>query len=317
MGGDGGGFKAYNDHTWATDHNATTNPWLRLKGSRESNGGSALGSAAAREIGLQVARHEKRGAEPTRFWLRSGDDVTCLFESSELFDGSREGMAFKCSVQGQGYYDDAGVWDDPSAAAAAAALGVASGPVKRPRVFFDLAIAARPLGRLVISLWADKAPRAAADFQKLVLGGFGTSINAKNPQLLHYRNTKLARVIKPSADDEIKSGAGGEEPLTFAGASAAGPLDTAGVRALSEQTAQRTDSAICEGLARARTAPAELGVGALAANAAGLGGVTGKRAREDVSAAPGVAAAKGTRGHAVAARWQSLDALSGDDSDSD
>lgn len=242
------------------------------------------------------------------------------------------------------------------------------------------------------------APRACADFHRLLVGGLGTSLSASAPQRLHYRGTRLHAIVRgvavfggaigdgadavlqaepaaeltqaeadarharharagllttdspdgvlartcrfaltlapapqfdggrlifgevvsglgvllelervptdaagaPSgagaritecglvADDDAggaPDGAGGEE------AARAGPLDATGARALTEQTVQRVDKAMAEGLALPKRA-----------REAGEAGAAAKRG------APAAGAS------AVAARWQApLDELSDDD----
>lgn len=57
MGGNGGGFKAYNDHRWATDHSAKTNPWVKRRGQA-----TPLGSDEAKQIAQDVAARKQRDA---------------------------------------------------------------------------------------------------------------------------------------------------------------------------------------------------------------------------------------------------------------
>ena len=180
-----GGFKAYNDHEWATGHSAKTNPWVRAKGK--------FGSEAAKKIALDVAAHENRLA-PSRIWVPAAEKA-CAFDASDTFAGARDGWVFKMGARGVGYYKDEGAWVDGRAVDAGALARPVSERARRPRVFFDLVAGGRPVGRIVLSLWADVAPRACGTFHRLVVGGLGTTQHTAAPRRIHYRGAPIDRIV--------------------------------------------------------------------------------------------------------------------------
>jgi cyclophilin family peptidyl-prolyl cis-trans isomerase len=230
-----GGFKSYTDHDNQLNHSAATNPWVRDRVKGRAN---ALGSDEAKAIARAVATHERRLA-PTRVWQRASSDADCAYERAARWEGARAGMCFKLSAQGLGYYADDAKWVD---------VGETSGELApaavlaRPRVFLDLAAGGRSLGRVVLTLWADEAPAAASDFLKLATAGLGASLNARNPSKLHYRGTRLSRLLKGVAAyagdelddaDEVLAAAGeigpSEAALRHTRHSRAGLLSTDGL----------------------------------------------------------------------------------------
>ena len=62
-----------------------------------------------------------------------------------------------------------------------------------PIVFFDLEIGRRPIGRLVMELFADTTPRTAENFRSLCTGERGLSHTSN--KLLHYKGSVFHRVI--------------------------------------------------------------------------------------------------------------------------
>jgi len=102
----------------------------------------------------------------------------------------------------------------------AAPLAMAMDPLARmrdkskdnPRVFFDLTRDGRPLGRLVMELFADTTPLTAENFRCLCTGEKGVGAASRKP--LHYKGTTFHRVIKgfmmQGGDFERGDGTGGE-----------------------------------------------------------------------------------------------------------
>ena len=62
-----------------------------------------------------------------------------------------------------------------------------------PKVFLDLEIGTRPLGRLVIELFANVTPKTAENFRALCTGERGNSPISHKP--LHYKGSCFHRVI--------------------------------------------------------------------------------------------------------------------------
>jgi peptidylprolyl isomerase len=61
-------------------------------------------------------------------------------------------------------------------------------------VFFDLTREGRPLGRLVMELYADTTPLTAENFRCLCTGEKGMGPNSKKP--LHFKGSSFHRIIK-------------------------------------------------------------------------------------------------------------------------
>eukprot|EP00124_Ichthyophonus_hoferi_P001055 Ihof_evm7s48 gene=Ihof_evmTU7s48 len=59
---------------------------------------------------------------------------------------------------------------------------------RRPRVFFDLAAAGKPVGRIVMELFIDLVPKTAENFRCLCTGEMGAR--------LHYKGVRIHRIIK-------------------------------------------------------------------------------------------------------------------------
>jgi cyclophilin family peptidyl-prolyl cis-trans isomerase len=64
----------------------------------------------------------------------------------------------------------------------------------RPRVFFDISVGSVTLGRIVIELFTDVAPKTAENFRQLVTGEAGIGKTTGKP--LHYKGSVFHRVIK-------------------------------------------------------------------------------------------------------------------------
>lgn len=62
-----------------------------------------------------------------------------------------------------------------------------------PRVYFDLHLGKRPIGRIVMELFADTTPRTAENFRALCTGERG--ISPVTNKLLHYKGSAFHRVI--------------------------------------------------------------------------------------------------------------------------
>jgi cyclophilin family peptidyl-prolyl cis-trans isomerase len=66
-----------------------------------------------------------------------------------------------------------------------------TGPeVERPRVFFDLEVDGKKLGRLMFSLYADIAPKTAENFRSLCVGD-----RMQGKKKLHYLGSGFHRII--------------------------------------------------------------------------------------------------------------------------
>lgn len=80
-----------------------------------------------------------------------------------------------------------------------------------PKVFFDVTIGGRYIGRLVMLLYADTTPKTAENFRALCTGEKG---NASTGQPLHYKGCSFHRVIKDfmiqGGDFTRGDGTGGE-----------------------------------------------------------------------------------------------------------
>jgi cyclophilin family peptidyl-prolyl cis-trans isomerase len=95
-----------------------------------------------------------------------------------------------------------------------------------PMVYFDLEIGHRPIGRLVMELFMDVAPRSAENFRALCTGERGISPHSNT--LLHYKGSCFHRIISgfmaQGGDFTKGDGTGGEsiyglrfndEPFTY------------------------------------------------------------------------------------------------------
>jgi len=84
--------------------------------------------------------------------------------------------------------------------------------IKRPRVFFDVAIAGIPVGRIVMQLFADVCPKTVDNFRALCTGEKGIGKMTGKP--LHYQGATFHRVVKDfmvqSGDFSEGNGKGGE-----------------------------------------------------------------------------------------------------------
>lgn len=80
-----------------------------------------------------------------------------------------------------------------------------------PRVFFDINIGGEPVGRIVMSLFADAVPRTSENFRALCTGEKGVSNRGIR---LHYKGCSFHRVIPDfmcqSGDIERSDGTGGD-----------------------------------------------------------------------------------------------------------
>ncbi|KRY88972.1 Peptidyl-prolyl cis-trans isomerase 7 [Trichinella pseudospiralis] len=81
----------------------------------------------------------------------------------------------------------------------------------RPRVFMDIGIGGRPVGRLVIELFSDVVPITAENFRALCTGEKGIG---KEGKPLHYKHSKFHRIIPnfmcQGGDFTKGNGTGGE-----------------------------------------------------------------------------------------------------------
>lgn len=80
-----------------------------------------------------------------------------------------------------------------------------------PRVFFDVTIADKPAGRIVMELFADTVPKTAENFRALCTGEKGMG---KSGKPLHFKNSIFHRVIPnfmlQGGDFTNGNGTGGE-----------------------------------------------------------------------------------------------------------
>ncbi|KAI7856643.1 cyclophilin-like domain-containing protein [Circinella umbellata] len=81
-----------------------------------------------------------------------------------------------------------------------------------PRVFFDIDIDGKRIGRIVIELFQDEVPKTAENFRCLCTGEMGLGKVSNMP--LHYRGSIIHRIIKgfmiQGGDFTRRNGSGGE-----------------------------------------------------------------------------------------------------------
>ena len=63
----------------------------------------------------------------------------------------------------------------------------------RPKVFFDINLGGKPLGRITMELYSDLVPKTAENFRCLCTGEKGLG---KTGKPLHYKGSTFHRVIK-------------------------------------------------------------------------------------------------------------------------
>lgn len=82
----------------------------------------------------------------------------------------------------------------------------------RARCFFDIQVGSIPMGRIVMELYTDVAPKSAENFRALCTGEKG--LGQETGKHLHYKGVIFHRVIKDfmiqSGDFSKHNGTGGE-----------------------------------------------------------------------------------------------------------
>lgn len=63
----------------------------------------------------------------------------------------------------------------------------------RPRVFFDISVGGKPVGRVTMELYSDLVPKTVENFRCLCTGEKGLG---KSGKPLHYKGSVFHRVIK-------------------------------------------------------------------------------------------------------------------------
>ncbi|TFK47759.1 hypothetical protein OE88DRAFT_739982 [Heliocybe sulcata] len=102
-----------------------------------------------------------------------------------------------------------------------------------PRVFMDFAIDGAPVGRLIIELFTDTAPKTCENFRALCTGEKGLSHLSERP--LYYKNSIIHRSIRDfmiqGGDFTKRNGLGGESIYggPFADEDLSRPLDSEGL----------------------------------------------------------------------------------------
>lgn len=83
--------------------------------------------------------------------------------------------------------------------------------MSRPKVFFDITVAGKPIGRIVMELYNDIVPKTAENFRALCTGEKGTG-NSGKP--LHFKGSSFHRIIPnfmlQGGDFTRGNGTGGE-----------------------------------------------------------------------------------------------------------
>jgi peptidylprolyl isomerase len=81
----------------------------------------------------------------------------------------------------------------------------------RPRVFFDVTVGGKPIGRIVFELYSDIVPKTAENFRALCTGEKGIG---KSGKPLHFKGCKFHRIIPQfmiqGGDFTAGNGTGGE-----------------------------------------------------------------------------------------------------------
>ncbi|ORX85371.1 hypothetical protein K493DRAFT_85416 [Basidiobolus meristosporus CBS 931.73] len=108
-----------------------------------------------------------------------------------------------------------------------------------PRVFFDVDIDGRRIGRIIMELFADEVPRTAENFRALCTGEAGLGKTSNTP--LHFKGSIFHRVIKgfmiQGGDFTRRNGTGGESIYggTFADESFRRKHDTHGLLSMANR----------------------------------------------------------------------------------